>query len=273
MGTQTSRHHHCSPVNKNCNTNTDTPPLFAPKQIIRNASIGAVDAILTFAADNGKTLALSACAAHLVDLLYRADRPAVANSQRCWYLQRLAERLKAFPAGGWELAATYVEAAIGNGVDNDVDDATVARDAQKRADALWDVALGVKPSSERATHELVEWCRVNGLGELAAEAVCRARGAAWLRCTGFPPEAVEPDASLKAEKIGEAVGIGGRSEFVRGACGKAAYWLARGSDSVRLERLCAEVAERLMLAIPSKQATIDTHEVRVIEPHSCVINK
>ncbi|CAM9937308.1 unnamed protein product [Ectocarpus sp. 13 AM-2016] len=38
---------------------------------------------------------------------------------------------------------------------------------------------------------------------------------------------------------------------VPGACGKAAYWLARSGGWVQLERLCAEVSERLMVEVSS----------------------
>ena len=93
------------------------------------------------------------------------------------------------------------------------------------------------PASERETHELVEWCRVNDLGEEVAAEVCHARGKAW---TG--------KAGLSAETTGTAVELGD-SGRVRGACGKAAYWLSKGGGGVRLERLCAEVSERLMVEV------------------------
>lgn len=155
-------------------------------------------------------------------------------------MRRLADRLKAFPCGGWELAATYE--ASGCGVSDD------------RAELLRNIARAVVPASERAAHELVEWCRVNGLGEEVAAAVCRKRGEVWTGKAGLSAEATGT-----AVELGGALGPGERraatdSRRVPGACGKAAYWLSRGGGGVRLERLCAEVSERLMVEVSRRCA-------------------
>lgn len=239
--------------------------------MIRDASTGAVDAILRFAEEHGNTLALSACAAHLVHLLARAELPSVTNAQRSWFFDRLAKKLRAFPCGGWELAAAYVS---GDGSDDSRRDggsspsgsrgspgflqasAAAGRDGPlvrggetKRGQLLRDIAKAVAPGSERAAHELVEWCRVSGLGEEAVAEVCRARGAAWIAKTGFSAAAMGiaevemMDGGEGEEPLSSAGGV------VSGACGKAAYWLAKSGGGIQLERLCAEVSERLMVDV------------------------
>lgn len=235
-----------------------------PTQVIRDASTGAVDAILRFAQEHGDTLALSACAAHLVDLLARAERPAVTNAQRSWFLRRLVSRLREFPCGGWELAAAYVS---GDDADADDDDqerrcggkgavavAPAGNEAARRLQVLKDIASAAEPGSERAAHELVEWCLVNNLGDAAVVDVCRARGATWLAKTGLSAAAmgiVDEAAASGGSGEGGAQdksrrsGVGG----IPGARGKAAYWLAKGGGGVQLERLCAEVSEGLMVDV------------------------
>lgn len=212
-------------------------------KVIRDASAGAVEAILRFATDHGDTLALSACAAHLVDLLFRAELPSVTNAQRSWFFRRLADRLKASPFGGWELAAAYIGAGQA--------DAAGGGDGIQ---LLRDLTRAVVPGSERAAHELVEWCRVNGLGERAAAAVCRARGVTWIGKTGFSPAAM---GTAGEGALGE-----GKGARVSGACGKAAYWLAKGGGGVQLERLCAELSERLMVEISAGPGATRNVEVR-----------
>lgn len=215
--------------------------------MIRDASAGAVDSILKFAHEHGETLALSACATHLVDLLSRAAGTSVTNQQRSWFFRRLAGHLKAFPCGGWELAAAYLR----DGRDNDSDGGD---DGEARL--LGDLARGAAPKSERAAHELVGWCRANGLGEETAAAVARARAAAWIKQTGF---------SAAAMGTGGAGEEGGRGDGVRvqGACGKAAYWLAKAGGGVQLERLCAEVSERLMVEVPPRPGGAASADVRI----------
>lgn len=208
--------------------------------MIRDASAGAVDSVLKFAREHGETLALSACATHLVDLLSRSDLTSVTNQQRSWFFRRLADRLRALPCGGWELAAAYLSGGGG-------DDDNESGGDDDETELLRKLARGVVPGSERATHELVGWCRANGLGEEAAAAVCRARGAAWLEKTGFSPAAM---GTMAEEEDGD----GGASSRVSGACGKAAYWLAKGGGGVQLERLCAEVSERLMVEVSPRAA-------------------
>ncbi|CAM9148054.1 unnamed protein product [Scytosiphon promiscuus] len=215
-------------------------------RVIRDASSGAVDSVLKFAREHGDTLALSACATHLVDLLSRCDHTSVTDQQRSWFFRRLADRLKALPCGGWELAAAY----LGGGSGGDGDD---------EAELLRNLVRGVVPGSERATHELVGWCRANDLGEEAAAAVCRARGAAWLGKTGFSAEAM---GTANPEEDG---GGDGGATRVAGACGKAAYWLAKGGGGVQLERLCAEVSERLMVEVsPRAGGTADVEAQRAV---------
>lgn len=212
--------------------------------MIRDASAGAVESVLRFAREHGDTLALSACAAHLVDLLYRAEVPSVTDAQHSWFFRRLADRLKAFPCGGWELAAAYIE--VGSGVGGTSGTPEGGDDAAQLL--LRDLTRVVIPASERVAHELVEWCRVNGLGEETVAAVCRARGAAWIAKTGFP--AVDMGIVTKFQNgiIDSQEDVADR---VPGACGKAAYWLAKGGgEGVQLERLCAEVSERLMVEVP-----------------------
>lgn len=223
--------------------------LFQPStpQVIRDASAGAVDSILKFAQRNGETLALSACATHLVDLLSRAELPSVTNQQRSWFFRRLVGNLRAFPYGGWELAAAYLGGCRdGVGPDDGGGDGDEAR-------LLRDLARGAVPGSERAAHELIGWCRANGLGEETAAAVSRARGGAWIAKTGF-----------SAVAMGIAEGGEGRGDDARvpGACGKAAYWLAKAGGGVQLERLCAEVSERLMVEVPSRSGGAAGVEVR-----------
>ncbi|CBN78178.1 expressed unknown protein [Ectocarpus siliculosus] len=205
-------------------------------KVIRDASAGAVDSILKFARDHGDTLALSVCATHLVDVLSRAKFTAVTHQQRSWFFRRLADRLRASPCGFWELAATYLSGGSSRDGGDDEDD---------EAGLLRELALGVVPESERATHELVEWCRARGLGEEVEAAVCRARGAAWIAKTGLSAVAM---GTAVAAAEGETSSDGAR---VPGACGKAAYWLAKGGGWVQLERLCAEVSERLMVEVYS----------------------
>ncbi|CAN0550140.1 unnamed protein product, partial [Ectocarpus sp. 12 AP-2014] len=209
-------------------------------KVIRDASAGAVDSILKFARDHGDTLALSVCATHLVDVLSRAKLTAVTYQQRSWFFRRLADRLRASPCGGWELAATYLSG--GSGRDGD---GGGGGDDDDEAGLLRELALGVVPESERATHELVEWCRARGLGEEVEAAVCRARGTTWIGKTGLSAVAM---GTAVAAAEGETSGDGAR---VPGACGKAAYWLAKGGGWVQLERLCAEVSERLMVEVSS----------------------
>ncbi|CAN0555224.1 unnamed protein product, partial [Ectocarpus sp. 12 AP-2014] len=206
-------------------------------KVIRDASAGAVDSILKFARDHGDTLALSVCATHLVDVLSRAKLTAVTYQQRSWFFRRLADRLRASPCGGWDLAATYLSGGSGRdgGGDDDDDEAGLLRE----------LALGVVPESERATHELVEWCRARGLGEEVEAAVCRARGATWIGKTGLSSVAM---GTAAAAAEGDTSSDGAR---VPGACGKAAYWLAKSGGWVQLERLCAEVSERLMVEVSS----------------------
>lgn len=104
------------------------------------------------------------------------------------------------------------------------------------------MANTVTPGSERAAHELVDWCRVNCLGDEAAATVCRARGASWLGKTGLSAAAMGTAAQGKGtEEDGSIV--------APGACGKAAYWLAKAGGGIQLERLCAEVSERLMVDV------------------------
>lgn len=175
---------------------------------------------------------------------------SITHEQRRWFFRRLADRLEAFPCGGWELAATYE--GVGVGVSDD-----------DHAGLLRDIACAVVPASERATHELVDWCRVNGLGEEVAAAVCRARGEAWTGKAGLPAEATGT-----AVELGEALGSGDRraaadSGRVPGACGKAAYWLSRGGGGVRLERLCAEVSERLMVEVSRRRTAGVDDDVEV----------
>lgn len=215
--------------------------------MIRDASAGAVDSILKFAHEHGDTLALSACATHLVDLLSRAELTSVTNQQRSWFFRRLSDRLKAFPCGGWELAAAYLSGGRDSGGHND--DGYGGNDDDVEDQLLRDLARGVVPGSERAAHELVGWCRANGLKEETAAAVCRARGAAWIGQTGFSAAAMgtatvagEPSAPVDQETADIAT-------RVAGASGRAAYWLAKAGGGVQLERLCAEVSERLMVEV------------------------
>lgn len=228
--------------------------LFQPPttpQVIRDASAGAVDSILKFAQHHGETLALSACATHLVDLLSRAELPSVTNQQRSWFFRRLVGNLRAFPYGGWELAAAYLGGCRdGAGPDDGDVDGDEAR-------LLGDLARGVVPGSERAAHELVGWCRANGLGEETAAAVCRARGGAWIAKAGFSAAAM----GIAGAGAGEGEGMGDEAR-VPGACGKAAYWLAKAGGGVQLERLCAEVSERLMVEVPSRSGGAAGVEVR-----------
>lgn len=216
--------------------------------MIRDASAGAVDSILQFAREHGDTLALSVCATHLVDVLSRAKLTAVTHQQRSWFFRRLADRLRASPCGGWELAATYLKGGS----------ARDGRDDDDEAPLLRELALGVVPESERATHELVEWCRARGLGEGVEAAVCRARGATWIGKTGLSAVAMGT-AAAEAEAEGETSSDGAR---VPGACGMAAYWLAKGGGWVQLERLCAEVSERLMVEVSSEVASAADVQVR-----------
>lgn len=220
-------------------------------QVIRDASAGAVDSVLKFARDNGDTLALSCCATHLVDLLWRADLTSVTNQQRSWFFRRFADRLRALPSGGWELAATYLSGGGGGGEEEGGD--------EDEAELLRMLVRGVVPGSERAAHELVGWCRANDLGEEAAAAVCRARGAAWLGKTGFSAEAMGTSGPAEEEEEDEGVNDG---TVVSGACGKAAYWLAKGGGGVQLERLCAEVSERLMVEVSPRADSAADVEVR-----------
>lgn len=220
-----------------------------PSQVIRDASAGAVESILRFACEHGDTLALSACATHLVDLLFRAELPTVTNAQRSWFFRRLADRLKAYPGGGWELAAAYMGTSGGSGEGGN-------------ADALRDLTRAVVPDSERATHELVEWCRVNGLGEETEAAVCRARGAAWLGKTGFSAAAMGTASRAEEKKRDGRGGDSARVVRVPGACGKAAFWLAKGGGGVQLERLCAEVSERLMVEVSALHTGASDVKVR-----------
>lgn len=210
--------------------------------MIRDASAGAVDSILKFAKKYGETLALSACATHLVDLLSRAEGTSVTNQQRSWFFRRLAGHLKAFPCGGWELAAAYLR--DGRDIDAGGDD---------EVQLLRDLARGAAPKSERTAHELVGWCHANGLGEETAEAVARARAAAWIEKTGFTA------AAMGTGGEGEEKGEGVR---VRGACGKASYWLGKAGGGVQLERLCAEVSERLMVEVSARPGGAAGVEVR-----------
>ncbi|CAM9479662.1 unnamed protein product [Ectocarpus sp. 4 AP-2014] len=228
-------------------------------KVIRDASAGAVDSILKFARDHGDTLALSVCATHLVDVLSRAKLTAVTYQQRSWFFRRLADRLRASPCGGWELAATYLSG--GSGRDGDGGGGS---DDDDEAGLLRELALGVVPESERATHELVEWCRARGLGEEVEAAVCRARGATWIGKTGL--SAVAMGTAAAAE--GETSSDGAR---VPGACGKAAYWLAKSGVWVQLERLCAEVSERLMVEVSSgvgSAADVQAQQVVLAEADS-----
>lgn len=211
-------------------------------QVIRDASAGAVESILRFASEHGDTLALSACAAHLVDLLFRAELPSVTIAQRSWFLRRLADRLKAFPCGGWEMAASYLG----------------TEDRGESARLLRELTREVVPRSERAAHELVDWCVGNGLGQEAADAVCRARGATWIAKTGFSAAAM----GVPSEVVEEQKDGGARMSRVPGACGKAAYWLAKGGGGIQLERLCAEVSERLMVEVGSGRVVSSDVEVR-----------
>ena len=217
--------------------------------MIRDASAGAVDSILKFAHEHGETLALSACATHLVDLLSRAEGTSVTNQQRSWFFRRLAGHLKAFPCGGWELAAAYLR----DGRDNDDGDDDEAR-------LLRGLARGVAPTSERAAHELVGWCHANGLGEETAAAVARARAAAWIEQTGFPAAAMGTGGAGEEERAGDSV-------RVQGACGKAAYWLAKAGGGVQLERLCAEVSERLMVEVSPRPGGAASIEVRCVRAY------
>lgn len=204
------------------------------KQVIRDVTTGTVTSIMKFARERGETLALSSCAVHLVDLLFRAQLPSVTRLAHSWFIERFVDQLKTVPGGGWELAATYL-AATDRG----------------DTELLTNLAHAVVPGSERAAHELVEWCRVNGLGPEAEAMVCRARGVAWLRKTGFPASAWG-GANEKEEDGGRSDDVSGgsvESARVNGACGKAAYWLARGGGGILLERLCAEVSERMMVEI------------------------
>lgn len=135
----------------------------------------------------------------------------------------------------------YESGSVGGGGDSD-----------DQAELLRDMARAVVPRSERETHELVEWCRVNGLGQEVTADVCRARGEAWIGKAGLSAEAT---GSTLGDELGAQDGDGRRaaaadsSARVPGACGKAAYWLSRGGGGVRLERLCAEVSERLMVEV------------------------
>lgn len=199
--------------------------------MIRDVTTGTVTSIMKFARERGETLALSSCAVHLVDLLFRAQLPSVTRLAHSWFIERFVDQLKTVSGGGWELAATYL-AATDRG----------------DAELLKNLAHAVVPGSERAAHELVEWCRVNSLGPEAESMVCRARGVAWLHKTGFPASAWgganEKEQDVRPNDDGSV-----ESVRVNGACGKAAYWLARGGGGVLLERLCAEVSERMMVEI------------------------
>lgn len=230
-------------------------------QVIRDASAGAVDSILKFAHEHGDTLALSACATHLVDLLSRAELTSVTNQQRSWFFRRLADRLKAFPGGGWELAASYLSGGRDSG--GHKDGGYGGHDDDVEGQLLRDLARGVVPGSERAAHELVGWCRANGLREETAAAVCRARGVAWIGQTGFSAAAMGT-----ATVTGEAAAAEPDQEKrdtaarVAGACGRAAYWLAKAGGGVQLERLCAEVSERLMVEVSPHSGGAAGVEVR-----------
>lgn len=215
-------------------------------QVIRDASAGAVDSILKFALKHGETLALSACATHLVDLLSRAEGTSVTNQQRSVFFRRLAGHLKAFPCGGWELAAAYLRDGRENGDKDEVE-------------LLRDLARGAAPKSERAAHELVGWCHENGLGEETAADVARARAVAWIEQTGFSAAAMGTGKEEEGEE--EERERRGRVR-VQGACGKAAYWLAKAGGGVQLERLCAEVSERLMVEVSAHPGDATAVEVR-----------
>ena len=234
--------------------------------MIRDSSAGAVDSILKFAKVHGETLALSACATHLVDLLSRAELTSVTNQQRSWFFRRLAGNLKAFPHGGWELAAAY----LSGGRDGPEADADADADGAE-ARLLRDLAGGAVPGSERAAHELVGWCRANGLGEETAAAVSRARGAAWIAKTGFSAAAMGVVAQEEEEEEEEEEEGRGGDARVPGACGKAAYWLAKAGGGVQLERLCAEVSERLMVEVPSRSAGAAGVEVRSRVFHTSIM--
>lgn len=133
-----------------------------------------------------------------------------------------------------------------------------SKNAERNAGLLRQLVHMVAPGSERATHELVEWCQVKGLGDDAAATVCRVRGAEWIAKTGISAEAMGTSATLKVEVVG------GSDHIVSGACGKAAYWLAKGGGGVQLERLCAEVSERLMTEVssPGGGEVSDAQQVR-----------
>lgn len=242
--------------------------LIFTSQVITDASVGAVGAIVRFARERGDTLALASCSAHLVDLLSREKKAHVTNSERSYFLHRLADRLKASPWAGWELAAVYLGAATScgtrpssmaggdekatgtNGRRTSLE--TQGRDAEgkdaERMRLLREMAVRVVPESERAAHELLEWCRVNDLGKATADEVCRARGLCWMGKAGLLP--------------GRGAQADERRTSVAGACAKAAYWLAKGGGGVQLERLCAEISERLMLHVARAGDTSDKRQVK-----------
>eukprot|EP00903_Cladosiphon_okamuranus_P022095 g20317.t1 len=235
FGRPGARKEEVAPLMREClaTYNSEGPRELFLTRVIRDASAGAVDSILKFAKTYGETLALSACATHLVDLLSRAEGTSVTNQQRSWFFRRLAGHLKAFPCGGWELAAAYLR--DGRDIDAGGDD---------EVQLLRDLAQGAAPKSERAAHELVGWCHANDLGEETAAAVARARAAAWIGKTGFSSAAMGTAGEGEEEK--------GDGVRVQGACAKAAYWLGKAGGGVQLERLCAEVSERLMVEVPAR---------------------
>lgn len=225
-------------------------------------STGSASAIVRFAEEQGKTLALSSCAAHFIDVLWRGKIQAVTKVQRSWFFRRLVNRLKA--SSCWDLVVPYVKAVIsgscgseGDGVDvMDVidecggrrEDGLDSRDeSAERMRFLRQLAVSVIPESERATHELVAWCEVNEVGKETVRKVCRARGVAWLRKEG-PSLGGAQDNGL----------VGG----VPGACAKAAYWLGKGGGGVELESLCADISENLMLRVSPAKHGSDSHQVR-----------
>ncbi|CAM9421200.1 unnamed protein product, partial [Choristocarpus tenellus] len=182
-------------------------------EILKEVSMERASTVLRFCQEQGSTLALSSCAAHLTDLLIEARVADVPASARGWMFTRLAERLETMPCG-WEVAASYLsKEALGGASGN-----ASGEGGEEGAELLKLLAGRAGPGSERSTHEFVFWCQTNGLKEEAI-AACRERGVAFL-----------------------GGGLGGEG----GSAGRAAYWLGRAGDLLRLERLCADVSERLV---------------------------
>lgn len=206
--------------------------------------------MVKFAVNEGTSLVLSLCAALLVDLLSRREASDIAEEQRSWLFHRLVDGLLASPFRSWELAATFLGAArrgeVGPRGDARAGAGEWDRDTLR---LLREMAVRIAPRSERAAHELLEWCIVNGLGQETAAKVCRARGEVWMERSGLT-------SSLPGSE-----GCNAGSEGIPGASAKAAYWLAKGGGGVRLERLCADVSDKLMVVIDPREDCADARQV------------